>query len=147
MKAMFLAISHVLAACLLASGAPADDKGNQNPAATPPRERYLALAREHQDAVSQFWQVYQAIRSAEARRRFYRQKYPRTRAYIAKFTAIVDSAPHDAAAIDSLIWIIRNGGYDPEVDRAVVRLTQEYAATPRLGEVIPRLVPSLVYSL
>lgn len=145
--AMFLTIPYLLAACLLAPAALPDDKPNQNAAATPPRDRYMALAREHQDAVSQFWQVYQAIRSAEARRRFYRQKYPQAKIYIAKFTAIVDSAPRDDAAIDSLIWIIRNGGYDPEVDRAVVRLTQEYAANPRLGDLIPRLVPSLVFSL
>lgn len=147
MMAMFLAISHVLAACLLAPAILADDRANSNPAPPPPRERYRALAREHQDAVSQFWQVYQGIRGAEARRRFYRQKYPPTRAYTAKFTAIVDSAPRDDAAVDSLVWIIRNGGYDPEVDRAVVRLTQEYAATSRLGVLIPRLVPSLAYSL
>lgn len=144
---MFLKFSNLLAVCLLAPTALADDKAKPDPAAAPPRERYRALVREHQAALSQFWQIYQAIRSTEARRRFYSQRYPRTRFFIPKFTAIVDSAPRDDAAVDSLIWIVRNGGYDPEVDRAVVRLTQDYAASPRLGEMIPQLVPSLVHSL
>ncbi len=144
---MFLTLSKLLAVGLLVPTALPDDNVNQHSTANRPQERYRALVREHQDALSQFWQIYQAIRNAEARRRFYNQRYPRARLFIPKFTAIVDAAPHDDAAVDSLIWIVCNGGYDSAVDRAVVRLTQEYAASPRLGEVIPRLVPSLVHSL
>ncbi len=144
---MHLALSSMLGLWLLASAPCADDTQKPSQSSAPLRQRYRTLVREHQDAVSRFWQNYQAIRNPEARRRYYQAKYPAAKLYIQKFLEIVNSDPRDDAAVNSLIWIVRNGGYDPGVDRAVVRLTQEFAASPRLGEMAPNLVPNLVYSL
>ena len=95
----------------------------------------------------QFWTTYQNIKTIEEQRKFFKERFPQPRPYIRRFREIAESAPRDAAAVDALIWIVRNGGPDPEVNRAVERMATNHAGNKRLGEVAPRLVPDLVYSL
>ena len=97
--------------------------------------------------MKEFWAVYKNIKTKEEQQVFYKDRYPRPQPYIRRFLELAESAPQDVAAVDALIWIVRNGGLDPEVNRAVHLLSVKYASNKRLGEVAPRLVPNLVYSL
>jgi thiol-disulfide isomerase/thioredoxin len=112
-----------------------------------PQERYRALLREHQTAMRQFWAKYQNFKTQEEQRKFFKEQFPQPQPYIRRFLELAESAPQDAAAVDALIWIVRNGGFDPEVSRASERLATNHAGNKRLGEIAPRLVPNLVYSL
>ena len=96
---------------------------------------------------AQFWGTYRKIKAPVERRKFFAERFPQPGQYISRFLEIARSAPEDQAAVDSLIWIVKNGGCDPEVNRAAERLATNHASNKRLGMIAPRLVPNLVYSL
>jgi peroxiredoxin len=115
--------------------------------ATTPRELYQALMREHQTAVRQFWATHASLKTTQSKREYFKAHFVQPGPYIPRFLKIVESAPKDQAAVDSLIWIVRNGGCHPEVNRAVEGLATKYADNKRLGEVAQWLVNPLCSSL
>ena len=122
------------------------DEPQQGPGT--PRKRFQALVKEHQEAEApDFWGAYGKIKSREERNEFFAQRFPRPGPYVRRFLEIAESAPQDQASIDSLIWIVRKGGCDVEVNRAVERLAANHAGNKRLGMIAPRLIPNLIYSL
>jgi peroxiredoxin len=112
-----------------------------------PQENYRTVLREYQSAMREFWGKYQNAKTQEEQRRFFKEHYPQPQPYIRRFAEIAASAPQDEVAVGALVWIVRNGAFDPEVNRASEQLATNHAASKRLGEVAPRLVPNLVYSL
>jgi hypothetical protein len=45
--------------------------------------------------------------------------------------AELQSAPQDAADVDALIWIVRYGGFDPEINRCVEQLARDHAGNKK----------------
>ena len=108
-----------------------------------PRERYQSLVQEHQKAMQQFMDVYQKAKTAEERDKLFQEKYPQPRSYARRFLEIAESAPQDAAAVDALIWIVQNGRFTPEANRAIDRLATGHTESRKLGDLAPILVHSL----
>jgi hypothetical protein len=142
---MWRVVSVVLFAWGITPALWAGDEPPQGPRT--PRERYQALVREHQEAEREFWGNYLKIKSPEEQRKYFAQRSPQPGPYVRRFLEIAESAPQDQASVDSLIWIVRKGGCDPEVNRAVERLAANDAGNKRLGIIAPRLIPNLIYSL
>jgi peroxiredoxin len=124
----------------------------QSPAESPPGEtgagaRFKALAREHRTAVRQFWAAHEKLSGKDEKRKFFIDHFVQPGPYIRRFLEIVESAPNDQAAVDSLIWVVENGGFHAEVNQAIERLATKYSGNKRLGEIAPWLVTPLVHSL
>ena len=89
------------------------------------RGRYQALLEEYKTAFKAFDQARRTAKTDEERKRANQEKYPEPRTYIARFLAIAEAAPTEAASIDALIWIVERGFDGPEYDRAVDLLVSQ----------------------
>ena len=105
------------------------------------RGRYQALLEEYKTAFRAFDQARGSAKTAEDRQRVFQEKYPQPRLYIARFLAIAESAPTEAAAADALIWVVQRGFDGPEYDRAIDLLVRQ-VGTGRVGRNAP-----MVYSV
>ena len=82
-------------------------------------------ARGIQDRVQSLRSRRSTAKTDEERNRANQEKYPKPRSYIARFLAIAEAAPTEAASIDALIWIVERGFDGPEYDRAVDLLVSQ----------------------
>ena len=89
------------------------------------RGRYQALLEEYKTAFRAFDQERGHAKTAEDRKRVFQEKYPQPRSYIARFLAIAEAAPTEAAAGDVLIWVVHRGFDGAEYDRAIDLLVRQ----------------------
>jgi peroxiredoxin len=139
----FLLVTLMLAAAWQAATA----SGRALQQSSGPRRQFEALAREYRAADRRFRAEHEQLKTREEKQKHYAEQRIDPGPYVGQFLKLAESAPDDQAAVDSLIWIVDNGGSRPDVNRAVELLASKYPANKRLGEVAPSLVTPLANSL
>ena len=119
----------------------ADDKAKEKPAPDKPKtgaEQYQALVKEYDDALKAWMKSYQAAKTDEDRRRL--PGYPTPQKYEKQILDLVEKNPHDAFALDALIWVVQHNPGNS--NRAVELIAKDHVQDKRVGA----LAGSLVYS-
>jgi hypothetical protein len=125
---------------LLALGA--SDLCADDPATTTPRRQYQAVLDDFVAAKRAFASKFESATTEEQRREL-RAQFPGPDDYYGRLLALAQAHPGDAAAVDSLVWIVATStnGYDAFKERGV-RIKQamdilagDHSDDPRVGSV------------
>src|SRR6266849_2800502 len=68
-------------------------------------ERYRALLKDYEKAQQGFSDAYNKASTDAERRKIIEEKYPRPERFAGRFLELAEAHPHDAVALDSLMWI------------------------------------------
>jgi hypothetical protein len=106
-----------------------------------PAEDYQAIEKEYNQAQEEFSKIISRAKTeAEQQKAF--EKYPSPDKYAGRFLKIAEQNPKDPAALDSLIWIVSRATYAAEADTALKLLTEQHAASDKIGQVCQSVVHS-----
>jgi thiol-disulfide isomerase/thioredoxin len=125
---------------LLALGA--SDLCADDPATTTPRRQYQAVLDDFVAAKRAFASKFESATTEEQRREL-RAQFPGPEDYYGRLLALAQAHPGDAAAVDSLVWIVATStnGYDAfkergvRIKRAMDILAGDHSDDPRVGRV------------
>lgn len=102
-------------------------------------DRYKALVKEHETALSEFRAAYtKASTDAEKAK----LRYPQAESYASRFLALAEENPRDSAALDALVWIATNCRSGEQRETSLELLLKDHAKSPRMTKV----AQSLIYS-
>src|SRR5439155_15581127 len=74
---------------------------------SPATAEYKAVLKEYEAEQQEFYKAYEAAKTDEAREKV-SAKYPKPDKYSTRFLALARKYPKDAAAVDALVWVVRN---------------------------------------
>ncbi len=103
------------------------------------RDRYEALAKEHEAALSEFRAAYTKAKTDAEKEKL---KYPQAQTYASRFLALAEENPKDSAALDALVWVVTNCQSGKERETSLELLLKHHAKSPRMT----RVMHSLIYS-
>jgi hypothetical protein len=103
------------------------------------RDRYEALAKEHETALNEFRAAYSKARTDAEKEKL---TYPQAESYASRFLALAEENPKDSAALDALVWIATNCHSGKERETSLELLLKHHAKSPRMT----RVAQSLIYS-
>lgn len=103
------------------------------------RDRYEALVKEHETALSEFRAAYTKAKTDAEKAKL---SYPQAETYASRFLALAEENPKDSAALDALVWIATNCRGGKERETSLELLLKNHAKSPRMT----RVAQSLVYS-
>jgi len=106
-----------------------------------PGEAYQAIVSEFQKAMQEFMEGYRAAKTDEERQKLF-EKYPRTEKYAPRLLAIAEKEPGDPAAVDCLVWIVRNCRSGAEFDKALEVIFKDHLRSEKLDQVCIALLYS-----
>lgn len=103
-----------------------------------PEEEYKALVKEYEAALKVYQSDMRKTAAPEDRKKLIREEQPNDR-FAARFLALAEKAPKSEAAVDSLVWVVRNA--DPLLspgaglyERAVEQLLSDHVASQKLSD-------------
>jgi hypothetical protein len=73
-----------------------------------PAEEYQALAKEYQEAMDAFRKVYNEAKTDKEQQKAYEKLYPDSEKFAERFLALAEKNPTDPAAVDALVWVVKN---------------------------------------
>lgn len=120
-------------------GEPGEDGGAETSAT--PAQQYQAILQEYNRAQQEFFNAYQAAKTAEERGEAAKLR-PRPEAYAGRLLQLAQASPDDPAAFDALVWIVQNVSRGSELDDAVAMLIEKHATSPGIAQVCQRLMRS-----
>lgn len=126
---------------LLAMPALASQDKTKNEPMTP-AEQYMALLKEHSDAMRAFQMAYQKAKTQEERNKVFEEKYPKPDKLAPKMLDLAEKNPKDPVAVDALVWVVTNSnrsGKDSPKARAVVILLRDHVRSNKLVRVCQSL--------
>jgi hypothetical protein len=142
-RAVMAALLVLTWVCLPARGAPDDTKQETKAQAKKtPKEQFQAVLDEYQNAQNGFSQAYSKAKTPEERSKVIGEKYPKQSEYADRFMAIADAAPNDPAAVDCLVWCLQLGRGSDSAAKAINRLAEKHADSPKLASAVPGLAYS-----
>jgi hypothetical protein len=103
---------------------------------SPAKTEYDKLKQEYKDAQENYSKARQKAKTEAERSKL---KYPSGEEYARRFLEIAKKYPQDAAALDSLAWILENSRSGEGLDRALELLLTNYANDEKVGNVLSRL--------
>jgi hypothetical protein len=80
------------------------------PESPTPAQQYQALLQEYDKAMKDFQKASQEAKTPQERQKVVQVKYPRPEKFAPRFLELAKKNPMDAAAVDSLAWIVTNMG-------------------------------------
>jgi len=142
-RAVTAAMAALALTCIAARGSPDDpQKSADAQAKKTPQAQFQAVLDEYQNAQRDFSQAYSKAKNDEERSKLFNEKYPKPDAYAERFIAIADAAPDDPAAVDALVWCVQLGRQGPNVLKAMKRLAEKHADSPKLAGAVPGIAYS-----
>jgi hypothetical protein len=146
-------LSGLLALLLVVPALQADDKPADKPAdkspdkakETPPTpsEQYKALDREFREAQKKFFKEYNEAKTPEEKQKVLQEKSPSPAKYASRFLELAEKNPKDPAAVDALIWVMRNsqgGAAGGERTKALTILKRDYLTSEKVVNICDSLV-------
>ncbi len=122
---------------LLALALPAAAQDKPKDKEPTPAEQYRALVREFQAAQSAGMKAYRQAKTNEERQKAI-AGLPRPDKYAARFLALAEKHPKDAAGVDALVWVVSNtfatGANSPPA-KAFAILEREHLKSDKLAAV------------
>ncbi|HEV3166368.1 MAG TPA: hypothetical protein VGZ22_20255, partial [Isosphaeraceae bacterium] len=118
-----------------------DDKADKpkTEAAQSPSDQYRALSKEFDDAMLAFEKAYRDAKTDDQRRQVFSDKYPEPQTYAKRFLALAEAQPKDPAALDALLWVALHVPYGPLGDKAMARLAEGHADSPKIATVVQQM--------
>jgi hypothetical protein len=96
----------VLVLVLVGPALRADDKPKDQPKT--PAQEYEALVKEFNQAQQTFFQAYREAKTDAERQKVLEEKRPKPEKWAARFFELAQKNPKDPAAVDALVWVVRN---------------------------------------
>src|SRR5262249_38072866 len=107
---------------------------------------YQALLKEQQDAMKAYQEAFQKAPTAEEKRKVREEMYPTPQKAAPKFLELAEKYPKDPAALDALVWVVRNdrsaGGKDSPRAKALAILLKDHVQSDKLAPVCQILASS-----
>ncbi len=99
-----------------------------------------ALKNEYDAARNAFFEKYQAAESEEEKQNLFQTDYPQAKSYTSRFLEIVKQYPGQAAARESLVWLVHNSkGMDANRRNALETLATDFIQDEELADVCASL--------
>lgn len=105
-------------------------------------EKYRALLKDYEKAQQDFSEAYTKATTDAERQKIVQDKYPRPERFAGQFLELAEAHPHDAVALDSLVWICTFASGSREEGKALDLLLRDHIASDKLAPVCSRLVYS-----
>lgn len=130
------------AAVLAADPAPPQDKSVPPPEPTLPQgtpsEQVSALIQQHEEVMAAFWKLRDAAKTDVEKAVLFSERYPDSTPYAGLLLQIAEQNPKDPAAVDALLWVMRNGrrtlgDAEPPCVRAKRMLVRDHLKGPKAG--------------
>src|SRR5579864_3518963 len=97
-----------------------------------PAEAYRALVNEYDTAQKSFMEAYQTAKTEADQLKLIQEKAPQPDKFAVRFLDLAEKNPHDAAALDSLVWVCTYAPYAPQADKALEILRTDHAQSDKL---------------
>ncbi|HVC92940.1 MAG TPA: TlpA disulfide reductase family protein [Pirellulales bacterium] len=107
MKVLFVLAAGLLSASMASADAPAPPPKPTLPKGTP-AEQVAALTMQHEQAMNAFLKLYEAART-EKEQESLEFLYPDSDSYATLLVRIAEQNATDPAAVDAMLWVVRNG--------------------------------------
>jgi hypothetical protein len=100
-----------------------------------PAEQVQTLIKQHEAAMTAFRKLYEAAETEEEKEKL-EDLLPDPAPYTSLLMQIAEKNPKDPAAVDALIWSLRNGDRS---DKAKAVLIRDHLLSPKIGPLCSRL--------
>ncbi len=98
------------------------------------RARLEVIQREYAQAQRASMAAYLKATTDDERKKAVASR-PDAKKHVARLMELTESAPHDPAAVDALLWVVNFGGQTKEVDQAIERLARDHAQDPKITRI------------
>jgi hypothetical protein len=104
-----------------------------------PAEQVRALEREFREQQQAFQKAFREAKTQEEKQKAFTEKYPQPAKLAPRFLEVAEKNPKDPAAVDALVWVVRNAfnnAKDSPYTKALRILRKDHIKSEKLARVV-----------
>lgn len=103
-----------------------------------PSDEFEAIRKDYDTRQKDVLRAYVAAKT-DADKRKELEKFPKPAAYTGRMMALAEKYPTDPAALEALLWTVKNGDDTPEAPRAATILVRDHFTSDKLADICAHL--------
>jgi thiol-disulfide isomerase/thioredoxin len=116
--------------------------GSEQKPAMPPADQLKALVKQYHGLLDAFEKAFREVNGEAQRHEYFEKNYPHPERFYARFLALAEKHPKDAAAVGALIWVVTHSSSEPKDEgaqrKALATLRRDHIASDKLPLVFER---------